>query len=113
MPCSAVKNRAMSSRRAWTSSRIRKKSSARFAIERARQAGKAAFAAATPASISSIEANATSPDCRPVAGLKTGPLRPEVPATAAPPIQWPMGVTVSSAPSDSVRGKVVLMRIPP
>ena len=35
----------MSSRRSWTSSRIRKKSSARFASDSARQAGKAAFAA--------------------------------------------------------------------
>ena len=37
----------MSSRRAWTSSRIRNMSSARFESESARQAGKAAFAAAT------------------------------------------------------------------
>jgi hypothetical protein len=40
------------------------------------------------ASTSSTVAKATSPLCRPVAGLYTAPLRPDVPGTARPPIQW-------------------------
>ena len=102
----------MSARRSCTSSRIENMSSARFASDSARQAGKAAFPLATARSISSTEANATSPVCRPVAGLKTGPVRPDVPATFAPSIQWPIEVT--GALSVSVRsGNVVLMGLPP
>ena len=97
LPCSAVRIRATSSRRSCSSSRIRNISSARFAIDIARQAGKAALAAWTAASISSGEARSTSPVWRPMAGLKTGPLRPDVPATRSPPIQWVM------RPSDSSR----------
>ena len=74
---------------ASTSSRIRNKSSARRAERRSRATpAKAAFAAATAASTSSTEAKSTSPVCSPVAGLKTGPLRPDVPvdALAADPV---------------------------
>ena len=88
LPCSAVRILATSSRRSCTSSRIRKSSSARLASEVARQAGNAAFAAATAAPTSSVVARSTSPDCCPSAGLKTGPLRPDVPSTGLPPIQW-------------------------
>ena len=95
LPCSAVRIRATSSRRSWTSSRIRKSSSARFASEVARQAGNAAFAAATAASTSSAVAKSTSPVCSPVAGLNTGPLRPDAPATDLPPIQWLMRLTLA------------------
>jgi len=56
--------------------------------EVARQAGKAAFAAATAAATSSADAKSTSLAVRPVAGSNTGPVRPEVPGTRAPPIQW-------------------------
>ena len=80
----------MSARCAFRISRIENMSSARLPSESARQAGKAAFALATAASISSTEAKSTSPVCRPVAGLKTGPVRPDVPGTSGPPIQWLM-----------------------
>ena len=53
----------------------------RFESEVARQAGNAAFAAATAASSSSTEAKSTHLACEPVAGSKTGPRRPDVPAT--------------------------------
>ena len=64
-----------------------KKSSARFAIEKFRHSTNAAFAAWTAASTSSVVAKSTSAACRPVAGFYTVPLRPDVPATARPPIQ--------------------------
>ena len=88
LPCSAVRIRATSSRRSCTSSRIRKSSSARFASEVARQAGNAAFAAATAAPTSSVVARSTSPDCCPSAGLNTGPVRPDAPGDglAADPV---------------------------
>ncbi len=88
LPCSAVSRRAMSSRCSWQSSRMRKKSSARRASETARQLSNASLAFATAASISSTEAKSTSPLCSPVAGFHTGPLRPDVPGTLFPPIQW-------------------------
>ena len=69
LPCSSVRMRAISSRRSWTSSRMRKKISARFDSDVARQAGNAAAAVCTAVSISSTEANATSFVCSPVAGL--------------------------------------------
>ena len=47
--------------------------SVRFESEVARQAGNAAFAAATAASTSSTEAKSTSRAIAPVAGSKTGP----------------------------------------
>src|SRR6188472_1696619 len=73
---------------------MRKKSSARFDSENVRHVAEAAFADATARSISSIEANCTSPACSPVAGLYTGPVRPDAPATGSPPIQCP--ITFSS-----------------
>jgi hypothetical protein len=88
LPCSAVRIRAMSSRCSWTSSRIAKNNSARRARETERQVVKASFAVRTAASISSTVAKSTAPVCSPVAGFHTGPLRPEVPATLVPPIQW-------------------------
>ena len=48
---------------------MRKKRSARFDSDVARQAGNAAFAAATARSTSSVDAKSTSPVCLPVAGL--------------------------------------------
>jgi hypothetical protein len=69
LPCSAVSRRARSSR-CWSNrSWIRKKRSARFDSETVRQLANASCAVATARSISSIDANATSPDCSPVAGL--------------------------------------------
>ena len=69
LPCSAVRIRATSSRRSCRSSRIANISSARFASEVARQAGNAAFAAATAAPTSSAVARSTSAACSPSAGL--------------------------------------------
>ena len=65
-----------------------KKSSARRASETWRHDANASFAVWTAASISSRVAKSTAPDCSPVAGFQTGPLRPEVPGTLLPPIQW-------------------------
>ena len=67
---------------------MRNRISVRCESDVARQAGKAALAAATAASTSSTEAKSTSRATRPVAGSKTGPRRPDVPATGVPPIQW-------------------------
>jgi len=53
----------------------------------ARHAGNAATAFATAASTSATEAKSTAADCSPVAGLKTFPDLPEVPATTVPLIQ--------------------------
>ena len=61
LPCSAVSRRARSSLWAEKSSRIRKKSSARRASDTDRQAGNAALAACTAASISSTDAKSTAP----------------------------------------------------
>ena len=56
----------------------------------ARHAGNAATAFATAASTSATEAKSTAADCSPVAGLKTFPDLPEVPATTVPLIQCEM-----------------------
>ena len=103
---------ATSSRRSCTSSRIRKSSSARFASDVARQAGKAAFAAATAAPTSSVVARSTSPDCRPSAGLKTGPLRLDVPLTrlAADPVADPRESFAPSGGRGRQLGHRVLLR---
>ena len=69
LPCSAVRIFAMSSRRAWNSSRIAKNSSARFAIDVPRQAWNASLAFRTAASTSSADARSTAPRWTPVAGL--------------------------------------------
>ena len=69
LPCSSVRWRAISSRLSWNSSRIAKKSSARFARDSARQAGNAAFAACTALSTSSAVARSRTPVCTPFAGL--------------------------------------------
>ena len=65
----------------WNSSRTRNRISARRESDVARHAGNAAFAAATARSTSSMDAKSTAPVCLPVAGLYTGPLRPDFPAT--------------------------------
>jgi hypothetical protein len=69
---------------------MRKNSSARFESDVARHEAYAAFAFCTARSISSGDAKSTSPDCSPVAGLKTGPIRPDSPRTGSPPIQCPI-----------------------
>ena len=87
LPCWLVTMRASSGLRCSSSSRIRKKMSARLDSDVARHAGKASAATATAASISSVVAKSTSWVCSPVAGLKTGPVRPDSPGTTLPPIQ--------------------------
>ena len=78
----------MSARCSSTSWRILKKSSARRASDTWRHVLNASLALWTAASISSTVAKSTAPDCSPVAGFQTGPLRPDVPLTVLPPIQW-------------------------
>ena len=87
----------MSARCSLTSSRIRKKSSARRESETSRQVRNASFATWTAASTSSTVAKSTAPDCSPVAGFQTGPLRPDVPGTLLPPTQWWIGFAVGGA----------------
>ena len=91
----------MSSLRAWTSSRIANISSARFASDTPRHEAKAAFADCTALSTSSTDARSTAPLCRPVAGLKTFAVRPEVPGTGEPSIQWLIGVIAAPFESDA------------
>ena len=85
--------------RRWVSTRFRMRNmiSVRLDSDVARQAGKAARAAATAASTSSAEAKSTSRATSPVAGLNTGPRRPDVPATRAPPIQCGTASAVGAA----------------
>ena len=68
LPCSAVRTRARSSRRAWKSSRIAKNSSARFASDVVRHDSNASAAFATTASTSALDARSTAPVCTPRAG---------------------------------------------
>ncbi len=65
--------------------------SARFASDTVRHVANASLATWTAWSISATDARSTAPLCRPDAGLYTGLVRPEVPATVAPSIQWWMG----------------------
>ena len=68
LPCSAVSSAAMSVRCVSTRFRMRNMMSVRLDSEVARQAGKAALAAATAASTSSVEAKSTCLVSVPVAG---------------------------------------------
>ena len=94
LPCCSVMSRAMSLRCSCIASRIRNKMSARLDNDVRRQPANASFAVATAASTSSALAKSTSCVCAPVAGLKTGPVRPDSPATDFPPTQWLMRSTV-------------------
>src|SRR4051794_39570732 len=99
LPCSAVTREAISLRLASTSSRMWNITSARRPTPVARQPSDAARATATAASTSATLAKSTLAVWSPVAGLNTGPLRPEVPSTTAPSIQWLM--RLMGSPSDS------------
>ena len=61
--------------------------------------GSARLALWTAASTSSTDARSTAPVWTPAAGLKTGPLRPDVPSTRAPSIQCGILVIVPSRPT--------------
>ena len=87
-PCCSVISRPMSLRCSWIVSRIRNRMSARLLSEVARQPTKASRATSIAASTSSTLAKSTSWLCSPVAGLNTGPRRPDSPVTGLPPIQW-------------------------
>ena len=88
LPCSAVRQPRDVLAMRVEQLADRKKSSARRASDTARHDCERRLRALHGASTSSTEAKSTAPVCTPVAGLKTGPLRPDVPATRAPPIQW-------------------------
>ncbi len=98
-PCSEVIDAARSARRASSAARARNMISERRDRESARHCGKASDAASTARSTSPGEARSTSACCRPLAGSKTGPLRPESPGTMRPPIQWLMRRIALSSPS--------------
>src|SRR6188474_1893463 len=91
---------------------MRKKSSARFDSDQWRHVEWAAVAASTARSMSWVDAKSTSPDCSPVAGLYTGPFRPDSPRMASPPIQWPIVrssvVTAAAMSSSQLRLLVVV-----
>ena len=90
LPCSRVTMAASSSRSACSSSRSRNSIPARRPDGDSPQAAAASTASLTAPSTSAADASATSAVCTPRAGSKTGAVRPEEPATARPPIQWPM-----------------------
>src|SRR5918996_2606426 len=96
LPCCNVIARAMSVLRSSRSSRMRKNTSARLESDVARQPGSASFAASTAFETSCGVAKSTSCVCSPVAGLYTGPVRPDSPGTILPPIQNPIRSMVSS-----------------
>ncbi len=102
MPCSAVRMAAISPSRSWTSSRIRNISSVRRESETSRQAGNAAFAAATARPTSSRRrsrprpSGLRSPGCRPA---RSGPTRPR---PCVPSIQWLIRRTFASALAGSL-----------
>ena len=84
LPCSAVKRAAISAELASTRLRKASISFVRAASDVWRQSSKAALAEATAASTSSTLANPTAAVCSPVAGLKTGWVRPDSQGRAAP-----------------------------
>ena len=86
LPCWDVRTFAMSVLRASMSSRIRNMMSARFDSEVARHAGNASRAASTALPTSPASAKSTSWVCSPVAGSKTGPVRPDSPGMCLPPM---------------------------
>ena len=100
LPCSLVITSANSSVRACSSSRNAKSTAARRDSEASRHPAAAAAADATAASTSAAEARSTSPVCSPVAGLNTGPTRPDVPATTAPSIQCEIRVGIPPSVGD-------------
>jgi hypothetical protein len=81
---------ASSSVRACKSSRNANSTAARRDSEADRHSRDAATALAMAVLISVTLANSTSAVCTPVAGLKTGASRPEVPDTSRPSIQCEM-----------------------
>ena len=87
-PCSDEMTLASSAEFLSTSSRNLNISLTRAATEVARHSGNAAAAEAIAASISSTEAKSTWAVCCPVAGLNTGPVRPEVLGVLVPPMRW-------------------------
>lgn len=87
LPCSEVNTSAISRRRDATSSRKANMMFCLWVRDEYLQVSKASRAAATTVSTSETEAKATSPVCSPVAGLNTGPLRPEDPDVKDPATQ--------------------------
>src|SRR5262249_524877 len=90
---------------------MRKKSSARRESESERHDSNAAPAALTARSTSSVDANSTIPVCVPVAGLKTGPRRPDWPAYGSPAIQWWIGLTAVGDSTTSVISRLLRRRV--
>ena len=84
LPCSAVRARAMSSAPSFTRRRKSCNSLVRRASDDVRHSAKAALADRTARSTSSTDARPTRPASIPVAGLNTGPDRPEVAGEASP-----------------------------
>src|ERR1700712_2597017 len=98
LPCSSVITEAISVARALTISRKANSTFVRLLIEVCDQSGNASRAAAMAASTSLTSASSTSACCSPVAGLKTGAVRSEVPVVALPAIQCSMVLNeISSA----------------
>ena len=95
-------------RRSSKSSRMRKKMSARFESETARQPGRPPSPRRPPGRPPRPRRTRPRPDWRPVAGLKTGPLRPEPPDHGLPPIQWLMRVSPCCCSVGGVASSVIL-----
>ena len=109
LPCCMVMSRPMSARCSLMASRMRKKMSARLDSDTRRHDANASFAVATAAATSSVLPKSTSCVCSPVAGLNTGPDRPDSPATGLPPTQWLMRSTITNS-STSRRHRLASQR---
>ena len=102
-PCCEVITLAICVFRSSRSSRIWNIASARFESDVARHAGNASAAAVTACPTSSAVAKSTSCVRSPVAGSKTGPVRPDSPEMTFPPIQWPIRSILRSSRSRELR----------
>ena len=94
LPCSVVTIRAISSRRACSSSRNANMIAVRFDRDVDSHAGAATTAACTAASTSSASANGTCATTSPVAEFVTSPWRPDRELSSRPSIQWLSSVSV-------------------
>src|SRR6478735_1283152 len=105
LPCSAVMSAATSSLRSLSSSRKAKSTPARLASEASAHSSHAEAADVTTSSTSEAEARSSTPDCSPVAGLKTGDVRSAVPVHGWPAMRWVMRVGVLMAVSFEFRSR--------
>src|SRR5215217_3160908 len=105
LPCSAVMRAAMSFLCPLSSSRKAKSTAVRLAREASAHSSHAAAADFTTSSTSEADARSSTPDCSPVAGLKTGDVRSAVPVHGCPSMRWVIRVGVLMAVSFGFRAR--------